>query len=111
MHADEVLTDKALVRRLLFQQFPEWARLQVRYVRSSGTDNDVFRIGPELVARLPRIHAASGQVTNEAHWLPRLAPHLPLAVPSRWPWDARVRATPSPGRCTSGSPVPMPAAV
>ena len=82
MHADEVLTDEALVRRLLGQQFPEWAGLPVRYVPSSGTDNDVYRVGDGLVARLPRIAWATEQVAKEARWLPRLAPHLPLAVPA-----------------------------
>ncbi|CAN5148678.1 hypothetical protein BH20ACT3_BH20ACT3_06290 [soil metagenome] len=31
--------------------------------------------------RLPRIHWAAGQVDREASWLPRLAPHLPVAIP------------------------------
>jgi aminoglycoside phosphotransferase (APT) family kinase protein len=31
--------------------------------------------------RLPRIHWAIGQVDKEYQWLPRLAPHLPLAIP------------------------------
>ncbi len=81
MHADEVLTDASLVRRLLERQFPEWAGLKIRYVPSSGTDNDIYRLGEHLVARLPRIGWAAAQVAHEARWLPRLAPHLPLAVP------------------------------
>src|SRR5207244_4084707 len=32
-------------------------------------------------ARLPRIGWATKQAAKEAEWLPRLAPHLPLAVP------------------------------
>ena len=35
----------------------------------------------DLAARLPRIGWATGQAAKEAAWLPKLAPHLPLAVP------------------------------
>ena len=46
-----------------------------------GTDNAIWRLGDDLVVRLPRIAWATGQVSEEATWLPRLAPHLPVAVP------------------------------
>lgn len=81
MHADEVHTDSALVRALLAAQFPQWARLPIAAVSSSGTDNALFRLGDDMVVRLPRIHWAVGQVEKEQQWLPQLAPHLPLAIP------------------------------
>lgn len=81
MHADEVLTDVALVRRLISTQFPQWAELPVEPVDSYGTDHDIYRLGAHLSVRLPRIAWATGQATKEALWLPRLAPHLPLAIP------------------------------
>lgn len=81
MHADEVLTDAALVRRLLAAQFPGWADLAIAPVSSYGTDHDIYRLGDALCARLPRIGWATGQAAKEAQWLPRLAPHLPLRVP------------------------------
>lgn len=82
MHADEVVTDTALVRRLLAEQYPRWADLSITPVTSAGTDNALYRLGDELVARLPRIHWAAGQAEKEYRWLPRLAPHLPLAIPT-----------------------------
>jgi aminoglycoside phosphotransferase (APT) family kinase protein len=81
MHADEVETSAALVRRLLAAQFPHWANLPVAPVPSAGTDNALYRLGDELVVRLPRIAGATGQVDKDHRWLPRLAPHLPLAIP------------------------------
>jgi aminoglycoside phosphotransferase (APT) family kinase protein len=81
MHADEVDTDVALVRRLLSGQFPQWAGLRVEPVVSYGTDHDIYRLGDALSVRLPRIGWATAQAAKEAEWLPRLAPHLPLAVP------------------------------
>jgi aminoglycoside phosphotransferase (APT) family kinase protein len=81
MHADEIDTDVALVRRLLARQFPQWADLAIEPVVSYGTDHDIYRLGDHLAARLPRIGWATEQAGKEAEWLPKLAPHLPLAVP------------------------------
>jgi aminoglycoside phosphotransferase (APT) family kinase protein len=82
MHADEVDTDVALVRRLLTAQFPQWADLPITPVPSVGTDNAIYRLGNDMAVRLPRIHrAAGGRVHKEHQWLPRLAPLLPLAIP------------------------------
>jgi aminoglycoside phosphotransferase (APT) family kinase protein len=81
MHADEVDTDVELVRRLLAAQFPQWADLPIEPVDSYGTDHDIYRLGDELAARLPRIGWATKQAAKEAEWLPKLAPQLPLAVP------------------------------
>jgi aminoglycoside phosphotransferase (APT) family kinase protein len=38
-------------------------------------------LGDDLVVRLPRIGWARGQVARDEAWLPRLAPHLPTALP------------------------------
>lgn len=81
MHPDEVETDIALVRRLLAGQFAQWADLPIGRVESYGTDHDIYRLGEHLAVRLPRIGWATAQAAKEAEWLPRLAPHLPLAVP------------------------------
>ncbi|CAM3472474.1 Aminoglycoside phosphotransferase domain-containing protein [Deinococcus saxicola] len=81
MHADEIHTAAELVQRLLAGQFPQWAGLPVRRVKSFGTDNALYRLGEEMMVRLPRIGWAVGQVEKELEWLPKLAPHLPLRVP------------------------------
>ena len=81
MHADEIDTDVALVRRLLAGQFSQWADLAISPIASYGTDHDIYRLGGDLAARLPRIGWATKQAAKEAEWLPKLAPHLPLAVP------------------------------
>ena len=81
MHDDEVEVDEALVRRLLAAQMPDLADRPLTKVEPWGTDNAIWRLGDDLVVRLPRIHWATGQIEREATWLPRLAPHLPVAVP------------------------------
>ena len=81
MHADEIATDVALMRRLLAGQFPQWADLAIELVASYGTDHDIYRVGDDLAARLPRIGWATKQAAKEREWLPKLAPHVPLALP------------------------------
>lgn len=72
---------ESLVRRLLQDQRPDWADLPLQRVVSAGTDNTLFRLGADKVVRLPRVDWAAGQAEKEALWLPRLAPHLPIATP------------------------------
>lgn len=81
MHADEVANDISLVRRLLESQFPQWSDLPIEQMPPVGTDHAIYRLGDVMSVRLPRIHWAIGQVDKEWEWLPKLAPHLPLATP------------------------------
>jgi aminoglycoside phosphotransferase (APT) family kinase protein len=82
LHVNEVTIDDALVRKLLAEQFPDWADLSIKRVLIPGSDHVLFRLGDELVARLPRKAGVDQQVEKERTWLPRLAPHLPTAVPA-----------------------------
>jgi aminoglycoside phosphotransferase (APT) family kinase protein len=83
MHADELVTDDALVRRLLAAQFPSWADLRIEALPAGGTDNAIYRLGEELSVRLPRRRRwTSGSLDKEFEWLPKLARFLPLSVPT-----------------------------
>jgi aminoglycoside phosphotransferase (APT) family kinase protein len=82
MHADEVDVDVRLVRSLVAAQLPEWSRLPVEPVLPRGTDNALYRLGEELVVRLPRTPRTEVALRSEREWLPRLAPHLPLEAPA-----------------------------
>lgn len=82
MHADEPDIDTSLVSRLIAGQFPRWAALPVERVDSAGTSNAMYRLGGDLVVRLPRTAGAAGDVLTEHVWLPRLAPGLPVAIPA-----------------------------
>lgn len=81
MHHDEIHVDEGLVRRLLAQQFPKVASATLTPVEPWGTDHAIWRLGDDLVVRLPRIHWASDQVELEDRWLPFFASRLPIAVP------------------------------
>jgi len=80
MHRDEVTVDETVVRRLLAAQFPEWADLPLEAVEPRGTDNWLFRLGGELVVRLPCRERTVATLVRERTWLARLA-GLPLEIP------------------------------
>lgn len=86
----EVEIDVNLVSRLIGEQFPHWADLPIVPVARQGWDNRSFRLGQGLLARLPSASAYAPQVDKEQCWLPRIAPHLPVAVP-----EPVVRGAPS----------------
>jgi aminoglycoside phosphotransferase (APT) family kinase protein len=81
MHEDELDIDEALVRRLLSEQFPDWAGLPLARVEPSGTVNAIFRLGDELSVRLERRDGQTEPGGIELECLPRLAPLLPLEIP------------------------------
>src|SRR5688572_26173385 len=81
MHNGEVATDVSLVDELIRTQFPRWHGLPITHLQHGGTDHTIYRLGDELAIRLPRIEWSNGQPERDAVVLPRLAPHLPVAVP------------------------------
>ena len=96
--ADDVRIDVPLVQRLIATQFPQWSHLPVTPVAKSGWDNRTFHLGAEMSVRLPSAARYAAQVEKEQHWLPRLAAHLPLPIPTPlaqgrpdeeypWPWS------------------------
>ncbi len=85
IHDDEPDTSGSTVRALLGAERPEWAALPMEYVRSSGTDNAMWRLrtdtGSDLVVRLPRRPHAAGAVEREMRLLAALtASSLPSVV-------------------------------
>lgn len=98
MSIEQPLIDTALVRRLIEQQFPQWSTLPVKPVELGGWDNRTFHLGDRMTVRLPSATHYADQVAKEQHWLPILAPQLPLAIPLPlamgrpaksypWPWS------------------------
>ncbi|WP_307834510.1 aminoglycoside phosphotransferase family protein [Paractinoplanes lichenicola] len=74
--------DTALARRLVDSQFPQWSGRALELVDPAGSDHVIHRLGDDLSVRLPRHSGAVNQARLESEWLPRLAPHLPLAIPA-----------------------------
>ncbi len=77
----EFEVDQSLVHSLLAEQHPDLARLPLTQI-DAGWDNVLWRLGDELLVRLPRRRLAVPLTVNEQRWLPTLAPRLPLPVPA-----------------------------
>ncbi|MBT0994916.1 aminoglycoside phosphotransferase family protein [Cellulomonas sp. DKR-3] len=93
----EVEVDETLARDLLLEQHPDLADLPLRG-RVHGWDNLTWRLGDDLALRFPVRELSAALVVAEQTWLPRLAPMLPVAVPTPvrhgrpgprypWPWS------------------------
>ncbi len=78
---DRKPVDAAVAGRLIAAQFPQWSDLEVRPVDAQGWDNCTFRLGDEMLVRLPTAEEYALAVEKEHRWLPVLAPALPLEVP------------------------------
>ena len=81
LHSDEIPIDAELVRLLVSRVMPAYADAPVRRLASSGSTNALFRLGEELLVRLPRQPGGSEAISKEAKWLPVLGPLLPVPVP------------------------------
>ncbi len=71
----------SVVACLIKSQFPLWAEMPITPVDQDGWDNTTYRLGTEMLVRLPSADAYSAQVDKEHRWLPYLAEHLPLPIP------------------------------
>ena len=74
--AAEIEVDEDLIRSLLREQHPDLARLPLEDT-GAGWDNLLWRLGDELLVRLPRRATAAALTVNEQRWLPELARRLP----------------------------------
>jgi aminoglycoside phosphotransferase (APT) family kinase protein len=81
LHDDQLEIDIDLVRRLVDIQFPQWSDARLTPVESSGTVNALYRLGGELVVRLPLAKWGADAVEREQEWIPRLSPLLPFEIP------------------------------
>lgn len=80
LHENEVAIDATVVRSVLEEHCPEWAELPLSPA-GAGTDNTMYRLGDELLVRLPRTADKARSLQKEQQWLPRLAPLLSCPVP------------------------------
>lgn len=81
LHSDEIPIDAELVRALVRRAMPDHAEAPVRRLPSGGSTNALFRLGDDLLVRLPRQPGGSATIAKEGAWLPILGPQLPVSVP------------------------------
>ncbi|WP_430503127.1 aminoglycoside phosphotransferase family protein [Micromonospora trifolii] len=85
MHADQVDVSVDVVSALVAEQFPRWGGLPIRPLPSTGTENALFRLGPDVVLRFPLLPSTDPELRaglrREQEYAVLLAAHLPVAVP------------------------------
>lgn len=80
LHADEFAINDTLVQQLIALQCPQWSTLTLNRLSTSGTDNVIYRLGEQMLIRLPRTPEAVERTIKEQQWLTKLAPLLPLPI-------------------------------
>lgn len=80
LHEDEIPVDEAVIRSLLRAQRPDLASLSLSPA-GAGTENIMYRLGDDLLVRLPRTAGKAPPLSKEQAWLPRLAPLLTCRIP------------------------------
>ena len=65
-----------LASKLILEQFQEFAHLPISEVEKQGHDNRTYRLGNEMLIRMPTAEAYALKVPKEQALLPQLASHL-----------------------------------
>jgi aminoglycoside phosphotransferase (APT) family kinase protein len=81
LHDNELRIDLDLVERLISTQFPQYAGMSLQQLGASGSSNVLFRLGDDLLVRLPRQPGGGASIDKENRWLPIILDQLPVAVP------------------------------
>ena len=68
-------------RKLIQKQFPKYAHLKLREVHHKGRDNVTYKLGEQMLTRLPSGADYVAKVGIEQKWLPYLGERLQLPIP------------------------------
>ena len=71
----------SIAENLIKQQFSPIENLSVKPAQATGSDNFIFRVGNDLLIRLPRHASSESQLKKEIKWLPLLSEVLPVSIP------------------------------
>ena len=70
-----------LARKLIAEQFPAYAHLPITSVEKQGHDNRTYRLGPDMLIRMPTAESYALKVPKEQALLPKLVSHLTVSIP------------------------------
>ncbi|MDX2050634.1 MAG: aminoglycoside phosphotransferase family protein [Rickettsiaceae bacterium] len=71
-----------LARKLISDQFPEYSHLLIKDVEKQGHDNRTYRLGGDMLIRMPTAKTYALKVPKEQELLPKLAKHLSVSIPA-----------------------------
>jgi len=76
-----MIIHKDILIKLVAQQFPQYSHLPIHEVEIQGHDNRTFRLGNDMLVRLPSAEIYTVKVVIEQKWLPFLAKNLSVKIP------------------------------
>ena len=71
-----------IVREVIDKQFPHFSHLKITDVEVQGRDNRTYRLGDEMLVRMPSGPDYALQVEKEQGLLPQLAERLSIPIPT-----------------------------
>lgn len=71
-----------LVQKIITKQFPEFSNMVIKPVKIQGHDNYTFRLGSEMLIRMPTAAPYALKVPKEQKLLPQLSINLTIPIPT-----------------------------
>jgi aminoglycoside phosphotransferase (APT) family kinase protein len=82
MNNKSIMPTLDLARKLISQQFPEYASLPIVDVEKQGHDNRTIGLGEHMLIRMPTAADYALKVPKEQELLPQLAKRLSASIPA-----------------------------
>jgi len=82
MNNKSIMPTLDLARKLIAEQFPEYASLPINDVDKQGHDNRTYRLGDHILIRMPTAADYALKVPKEQELLPELAKRLSVSIPA-----------------------------
>lgn len=72
---------EAIIQKLISSQFPELSQLSIREIDRQGHDNRTYRLGDEMLIRLPTMDCYFLAVEKEQKYLPLIKRYITADIP------------------------------
>jgi aminoglycoside phosphotransferase (APT) family kinase protein len=82
MNNKSIMPTLDLAGKLIAEQFPEYAGLPITDVEKQGHDNRTYRLGSNMLIRMPTAADYALKVPKEQELLPQLAKRLSINIPA-----------------------------
>lgn len=81
MKDQPVIPPLELSYKLIARQFLEYAHLSIIDVEKQGHDNRTYKLGNDMLIRMPTAESYALKIPQEQKLLPQLAKYLSLSIP------------------------------
>lgn len=77
----QIIINETIAQKLIQEQFPMYKNLEIQSVTNQGHDHKTFRLGNNLLLRLPTATRYAININKEALWLPQFTPSIATTIP------------------------------